>query len=90
MSLATLSLGRHHVLILFSILFLSFSIISFIFLKHLQIHLLFIELEIFSYRGVGYPSLWPSQSCREPLDVSNEFSFKVIDGILSGDNLKFL
>ncbi|XP_078182328.1 beta-hexosaminidase 3-like [Carex rostrata] len=33
--------------------------------------------------GVGYPFLWPSQSCREPLDVSNEFSFKVIDGILS-------
>ncbi|KAJ4798809.1 Beta-hexosaminidase [Rhynchospora pubera] len=33
--------------------------------------------------GVGYSSLWPSKSCREPLDVSNEFSFKVIDGILS-------
>ncbi|KAJ3678127.1 hypothetical protein LUZ60_001930 [Juncus effusus] len=33
--------------------------------------------------GVGYPSLWPSKSCKEPLDVSNEFVFQVIDGILS-------
>ncbi|KAL8544626.1 hypothetical protein ACS0TY_005016 [Phlomoides rotata] len=33
--------------------------------------------------GVGYPSLWPSKDCREPLDVSNEFTFKLIDGILS-------
>ncbi|OAY73924.1 Beta-hexosaminidase 3, partial [Ananas comosus] len=33
--------------------------------------------------GVGYPSLWPSASCQEPLDISNEFTFKVIDGILS-------
>ncbi|KAL8052281.1 hypothetical protein ABFX02_06G201804 [Erythranthe guttata] len=33
--------------------------------------------------GVGYPSLWPSTDCREPLDVSNEFTFKLIDGILS-------
>ncbi|XP_073000288.1 beta-hexosaminidase 3 [Typha latifolia] len=33
--------------------------------------------------GVGYPSLWPSSNCQEPLDVSNEFSFKVLDGILS-------
>ncbi|KAF7032040.1 hypothetical protein CFC21_043268 [Triticum aestivum] len=33
--------------------------------------------------GVGYPELWPSDSCREPLDVSNNFTFKVIDGILS-------
>ncbi|PON38300.1 Beta-hexosaminidase [Parasponia andersonii] len=32
--------------------------------------------------GVGYPSLWPSKSCQEPLDVSNEFTFKIIDGIL--------
>ncbi|CAD6228819.1 unnamed protein product [Miscanthus lutarioriparius] len=35
--------------------------------------------------GVGYPSLWPSESCREPLDVSKNFTFEVIDGILSGD-----
>ncbi|KAK9138992.1 hypothetical protein Sjap_009586 [Stephania japonica] len=33
--------------------------------------------------GVGYPSLWPSPTCQQPLDVSNEFTFKVIDGILS-------
>ncbi|KAK2635112.1 hypothetical protein Ddye_029904 [Dipteronia dyeriana] len=33
--------------------------------------------------GKGYPSLWPSKDCQQPLDVSNEFSFKVIDGILS-------
>jgi hypothetical protein len=36
------------------------------------------------FRGVGYPSLWPSESCREPLDVSKNFTFEVIDGILSG------
>ncbi|KAL3626438.1 hypothetical protein CASFOL_029987 [Castilleja foliolosa] len=28
--------------------------------------------------GVGYPSLWPSRDCKEPLDVSNEFTFKLI------------
>ncbi|KAK9159394.1 hypothetical protein Syun_005735 [Stephania yunnanensis] len=33
--------------------------------------------------GAGYPSLWPSPTCQQPLDVSNEFTFKVIDGILS-------
>lgn len=33
--------------------------------------------------GVGYPSLWPSRDCQQPLDVSNEFTFKVIDGVLS-------
>lgn len=33
--------------------------------------------------GRGYPSLWPSQDCREPLDVSDDFTFQVIDGILS-------
>ncbi|KAI3923500.1 hypothetical protein MKW92_028357 [Papaver armeniacum] len=33
--------------------------------------------------GVGYPQLWPSPSCQQPLDVSNEFTFEVIDGILS-------
>lgn len=33
--------------------------------------------------GIGYPSLWPSKDCPQPLDVSNEFTFEVIDGILS-------
>ncbi|KAK6915796.1 Beta-hexosaminidase, eukaryotic type, N-terminal [Dillenia turbinata] len=33
--------------------------------------------------GIGYPSLWPSTDCQQPLDVSNELTFKVIDGILS-------
>ncbi|KAG2322114.1 hypothetical protein Bca52824_015327 [Brassica carinata] len=33
--------------------------------------------------GKGYPSLWPSKNCQEPLDVSSDFTFKVIDGILS-------
>uniref|UniRef100_A0A803QMT3 Beta-hexosaminidase n=1 Tax=Cannabis sativa TaxID=3483 RepID=A0A803QMT3_CANSA len=33
--------------------------------------------------GNGYPSLWPSKDCQEPLDVSNDFTFKLIDGILS-------
>lgn len=33
--------------------------------------------------GVGYPSLWPSPECKEPLDVSSDFTFQVIDGILS-------
>ncbi|XP_010251932.1 PREDICTED: beta-hexosaminidase 3-like [Nelumbo nucifera] len=33
--------------------------------------------------GKGYPSLWPSPNCSEPLDVSNEFTFQVINGILS-------
>ncbi|XP_058183164.1 beta-hexosaminidase 3-like isoform X2 [Rhododendron vialii] len=33
--------------------------------------------------GTDYPTLWPSQDCQQPLDVSNEFTFQVIDGILS-------
>lgn len=33
--------------------------------------------------GVGYPELWPSSHCQQPLDVSKEFTFKVIDNILS-------
>ncbi|KAI4302378.1 hypothetical protein MLD38_038130 [Melastoma candidum] len=33
--------------------------------------------------GKGYPELWPSLSCREPLDVSNNFTFDLISGILS-------
>nr|KJB14661.1 hypothetical protein B456_002G136400 [Gossypium raimondii] len=36
-----------------------------------------------SLKGTGYPSLWPSKDCQQPLDISNEFTFKVIDGILS-------
>ena len=37
-----------------------------------------------SCRGVGYPDLWPSYSCKEPLDVSKNVTFDVISGILSG------
>eukprot|EP00249_Psilotum_nudum_P013057 c24127_g1_i1 orf=442-2091(-) len=33
--------------------------------------------------GYGYPELWPSFICQEPLDVSNNFTFDVIDGILA-------
>ncbi|XP_024543670.1 beta-hexosaminidase 3 [Selaginella moellendorffii] len=33
--------------------------------------------------GVGYPELWPSESCTTPLDISKEFTFEVIDGIFS-------
>ncbi|XP_048231922.1 beta-hexosaminidase 1 [Ricinus communis] len=33
--------------------------------------------------GTGYPDLWPSSSCREPLDVSKNFTFDVISGILT-------
>ncbi|GKU91856.1 hypothetical protein SLEP1_g5670 [Rubroshorea leprosula] len=33
--------------------------------------------------GAGYPDLWPSSSCREPLDVSKNFTFDVISGILA-------
>ncbi|XP_031491912.1 beta-hexosaminidase 1 [Nymphaea colorata] len=33
--------------------------------------------------GVGYPKLWPSKTCKEPLDVSKNFTFDVISGILS-------
>ncbi|KAK9049766.1 hypothetical protein SSX86_031265, partial [Deinandra increscens subsp. villosa] len=32
--------------------------------------------------GTGYPDLWPSSSCREPLDVSKNFTFEVLSGIL--------
>nr|XP_027104544.1 beta-hexosaminidase 1-like [Coffea arabica] len=34
--------------------------------------------------GKGYPDLWPSPSCREPLDISKNFTFDVISGILAG------
>ncbi|KAJ6357794.1 hypothetical protein OIU78_005600 [Salix suchowensis] len=33
--------------------------------------------------GTGYPDLWPSPSCREPLDVANNFTFDVISGIMT-------
>lgn len=33
--------------------------------------------------GKGYPGLWPSKNCQEPLDVSNDFTFKLINGVLS-------
>ncbi|KAL8551974.1 hypothetical protein ACS0TY_000866 [Phlomoides rotata] len=33
--------------------------------------------------GAGYPDLWPSPSCREPLDVSKNFTFDLISGLLS-------
>lgn len=37
--------------------------------------------------GKGYPDLWPSSVCTEPLDVSKDFTFDVITGIL-GDMRK--
>lgn len=33
--------------------------------------------------GAGYPDLWPSLTCREPLDVSKNFTFDVVSGILT-------
>ncbi|XP_047334038.1 beta-hexosaminidase 1 [Impatiens glandulifera] len=33
--------------------------------------------------GIGYPDLWPSPSCREPLDVSKNYTFDLISGILA-------
>ncbi|XP_062074458.1 beta-hexosaminidase 1-like [Humulus lupulus] len=33
--------------------------------------------------GKGYPDLWPNSSCREPLDVSKNYTFDVITGILT-------
>eukprot|EP00271_Cylindrocystis_brebissonii_P008043 TRINITY_DN22079_c0_g1_i1.p1 TRINITY_DN22079_c0_g1~~TRINITY_DN22079_c0_g1_i1.p1 ORF type:complete len:713 (-),score=87.40 TRINITY_DN22079_c0_g1_i1:221-2359(-) len=33
--------------------------------------------------GVGYPELWPSPNCTEPLDVSRESTFELIEGILT-------
>ncbi|XP_009631516.1 beta-hexosaminidase 1 [Nicotiana tomentosiformis] len=33
--------------------------------------------------GVGYPDLWPSPSCKEPLDVSKNYTFDAIAGILA-------
>jgi hypothetical protein len=37
-------------------------------------------------RGVGYPDLWPASECIEPLDVSKNFTFDVINGIIGGLN----
>ncbi|BBG97928.1 beta-hexosaminidase 1 [Prunus dulcis] len=34
-------------------------------------------------RGAGYPNLWPSTSCKEPLDVSKSSTFDVVSGILT-------
>lgn len=39
---------------------------------------------LFFPRGIGYPDLWPSQTCREPLDVTKNITFDVISGILTG------
>ncbi|GMI87075.1 beta-hexosaminidase 1 [Hibiscus trionum] len=33
--------------------------------------------------GAGYPDLWPNTYCREPLDVTKNFTFDLISGILS-------
>ncbi|XAR66318.1 Beta-N-acetylhexosaminidase [Bertholletia excelsa] len=33
--------------------------------------------------GAGYPDLWPSSTCKEPLDVAKNFTFDVISGILA-------
>ncbi|KAI3937975.1 hypothetical protein MKX01_027902 [Papaver californicum] len=33
--------------------------------------------------GSGYPELWPSETCREPLDVAKNFTFDVVSGILA-------
>eukprot|EP00249_Psilotum_nudum_P034528 c53683_g1_i1 orf=62-1657(-) len=33
--------------------------------------------------GVGYPKLWPSPNCTQPLDPSDEFVYQVIGGVLS-------
>jgi hypothetical protein len=58
---------------------------------HLQIVYLFISsvlsltcIDFMKCRGVGYPDLWPSVDCREPLDVSKNFTFEVIASMLAG------
>ncbi|XP_027937908.1 beta-hexosaminidase 1-like isoform X2 [Vigna unguiculata] len=33
--------------------------------------------------GVGYPDLWPSPFCKQPLDVSKKFTFDILSGILT-------
>ncbi|KAJ9545672.1 hypothetical protein OSB04_025379 [Centaurea solstitialis] len=37
---------------------------------------------LLKFRGTGYPDLWPSDSCKQPLDVSKNFTFEVLSGIL--------
>lgn len=32
--------------------------------------------------GIGYPDLWPSPNCTEPLDVTKDFTFELISGML--------
>ncbi|CAI7909372.1 unnamed protein product [Closterium sp. NIES-54] len=34
-------------------------------------------------RGVGYPALLPAFNCSEPLDVSNDLTFRLIQGVLT-------
>ncbi|KAI5401894.1 beta-hexosaminidase 1 isoform X1 [Lathyrus oleraceus] len=33
--------------------------------------------------GVGYPDVWPSPSCSSPLDISKQYTFDVLSGILT-------
>ncbi|XP_058756429.1 beta-hexosaminidase 1-like [Vicia villosa] len=33
--------------------------------------------------GIGYPDVWPSPSCKSPLDVSKESTFDVLSGIMT-------
>ncbi|KAK2637538.1 hypothetical protein Ddye_032330 [Dipteronia dyeriana] len=40
--------------------------------------------------GAGYPDLWPSSTCKEPLDVTKNFTFDVISGILADMRKIFL
>jgi hypothetical protein len=44
------------------------------------------RLPFYTSRGVGYPELLPSPTCQEPLDVSNNFTFELIDGIFLGES----
>lgn len=53
-------------------------------LFHFQKRLYYDYDTTFIIRGVGYPALWPSKRCPEPLDVSNDFTFQLINGVLSG------
>ncbi|GBG59262.1 hypothetical protein CBR_g32277 [Chara braunii] len=32
--------------------------------------------------GVGYQELWPSAACREPLDLTKNFTFELLNGVL--------
>ncbi|KAL5079784.1 hypothetical protein RYX36_008205 [Vicia faba] len=33
--------------------------------------------------GIGYPDVWPSPSCKSPLDLSKESTFDVLSGIMT-------